>query len=91
MMTEQEMEQLAAIMVRTISQARSVSDSEHYDHHRWIAGRIKADEWRADFWKQMVAHVAKVGIISLITASGVAAYLIMGRLIRSIFEWLSSG
>lgn len=66
---------IATAMVRALQQARSVSDSEHFDHHRWISEKIKTEQWRAQFWKQMVEHVAKWGVISVISALVYAFWL----------------
>ena len=66
---------LTRAMVKALQQARSVSDSEHYDHHQWIALKIKTERARAAFWDQMLQHVVKWGVISIISAVVYACYL----------------
>ena len=57
----------AIAIAKTLQQARSVSDSEHYDHHVWITARIKEAEARRMFWEDMQKHVYKWGAISVMT------------------------
>jgi len=74
-MTPHDMELLATAFARALQQSRSVSDSEHFDHHRWISQKIKTEQWRAQFWKQMLEHIVRWGIISVITAAVYAMWL----------------
>lgn len=73
--SEAEIEAIALGVARALQQARSVSDSEHYDHHKWITGKMKAEARRAEFWEKMAEHVAKWGAVSVISAIFYAAYL----------------
>ena len=74
-MTTEDIEHLAIAIAKALQAARSVSDSEHYDHHRWITAKIEREHaWRR-FWDQLSEHVAKWGAISLISAAGYAFYL----------------
>ena len=73
--SSEDIDALAIAIARALQQAHSVSDSEHYDHHQWITKKMKAEEWRAEFWEKMVEHVTKWGAISIISAIGYALYL----------------
>lgn len=79
MMSREDLEEFAEVMavamVRALQQGRSVSDSEHFDHHQWIKAKMKAEVERAVFWEEMRKHAAKLGIASLITSVGFAFYL----------------
>ena len=68
-------ERLSIAMVSALQQARSVSDSEHYDHHLWVTKRIKREQARIVFWEAMLEHVAKWGSISLVSAVFYAFWL----------------
>lgn len=68
-------EKMATKFAQKLQQARSVSDSEHHDHHTWITEKIKHERAMKDFWQQMSAHVAKWGAITLITGMGYAMWL----------------
>lgn len=50
-----------------MQQMRSVSDSEHYDHHRWLTERIERDQARRLFWEEMQKHVAKWGSVAILS------------------------
>lgn len=80
-MTEEEMEKLAMIFAKTLQQARSVSDSEHFDHHRWISERIKHDQYRAIFWEKLCEHLAAWGAVAVITVVFYALWLYLRHLI----------
>jgi len=74
-MKDEDVEHLAIAIAKALQQARSVSDSEHYDHHRWISARIERENaWRI-FWEDMRKHVLKWGAISLISGIGYAVWL----------------
>ena len=73
--SEDDINNLALAIAKALQQARSVSDSEHYDHHKWITGKMKAEERRAEFWGKMIEHSAKMGMWSVITAFGYACWL----------------
>ena len=66
---------LAVAIAKALQQSRSVSDSEHFDHHVWITGQIEKDKRRAKFWEEMTTHVAKFGAWSIITGSVYAMWL----------------
>lgn len=68
-------ERLAIAMARALQMSRSVSDSEHYDHHRWISQQITKEKWRAEFWRRMALHVTKWGAVSVLSALAYAAWL----------------
>ncbi len=73
--SEEDAEMLALKLARALQQARSVSDSEHYDHHRWITERIKSAEASRQFWQDMHKHAIKWGMISVFTGIGYAIWL----------------
>lgn len=73
--TTEEAEMLAQKFAEKLQQARSVSDSEHFDHHTWITEKIKREQAMRVFWEQMAEHVAKWGAITLITGMGYALWL----------------
>ena len=43
---------------------------DHADHHRWITAQISLEEKKAEFWRGMSAHVAKWGVVSVLTIIG---------------------
>lgn len=69
-------EAMAIAMARALQASRSVSDSEHFDHHRWISIKIKREEEMLKFWSDMRAHLAKWGMVGV--ASGVLYALYLG-------------
>ena len=77
------MERFAKIMANAFQQARSVSDSEHYDHHRWISERIKKEQERRKFYEALNDHVAKWGAISIISGVFYAIWLGVKQLLRA--------
>lgn len=81
--TEADADMLAQKFAEKLQQSRSVSDSEHYDHHRWITARIERENaWKA-FWEDMRRHVAKWGAISIISSIGYALYLGVKAVIKA--------
>jgi len=75
-------ERLSHAMVSALQQARSVSDSEHYDHHLWVTKRIKREEEKTKFWKAMLEHTVKWGVVSVLTAVFYAVWLYVKMEIR---------
>jgi len=73
--SEEDAEMLAVKLARALQQARSVSDSEHYDHHRWITERIDKEKSRRKFWDAMTEHTVKWGMISLFSGLFYALWL----------------
>lgn len=82
-MTEEEAEHLSVAIARALQQARSVSDSEHYDHHAWITERIKREKAWREFWERMRDHVAKWGAVSLISSLGYALWLGIEQILKN--------
>lgn len=82
-MTEADAQKLAIAVAKALQQARSVSDSEHYDHHRWISAKIASENARRDFWRTMQAHVAKWGAISILSAGFYALWLGIRQVLRA--------
>jgi hypothetical protein len=82
-MKDEEMQRFALILAQTLQQSRSVSDSEHYDHHVFIAERIKQVKASRAFWESLSAHVAKWGAVSIISAGGYALYLGVKQMMRA--------
>lgn len=74
-MKEHDVEALAIAIAKALQQARSVSDSEHYDHHVWITERINRERAWREFWEKMLEHAAKWGMISLLSGIFYALYL----------------
>lgn len=83
-MTDDEAEKLAVAIGRALQAARSVSDSEHYDHHVWISGRIERDKAWKKFYQQMSEHAAKWGMISVFTFLFYALWLGMQAIIHHV-------
>ena len=67
--------QIGLEVAKALQQARSVSDSEHYDHHKWISERIDSEKAKRQFWEEMRRHVFKWGMVSVISAGFYALYL----------------
>ena len=82
-MQDDDIEKLAVAFARALQGARSVSDSEHYDHHRWISERIRKEQAMRVFWEQMQSHVAKWGAISIISGAFYAVWLGLKQLVRA--------
>lgn len=74
-LNDKDAEKLAIAIAKALQQSRSVSDSEHYDHHRWISAKIARENAMRDFYDEMKKHVIKWGAISMITGIGYAAWL----------------
>ena len=74
-MKEEDAERLSVAIARALQQSRSVSDSEHFDHHKWISAKIERENAMREFWQDMSAHVSKWGAISLITGMAYALWL----------------
>lgn len=83
-MTEADAEKFAVIFARVMQQARSVSDSEHYDHHRWITAQIQAEQERKKFWQDMRAHVTRWGMIGALTGLASACYFAVEAWVRQM-------
>ena len=75
MMDDADVDRFATAIARALQQARSVSDSEHYDHHVWIKQRIEAERSKLEFWNSMRTHVLKWGAISVVSAGVYALWL----------------
>ena len=73
--SEEDADMLALKLAQALQQSRSVSDSEHYDHHRWITAKIERENAWRNFWEDMRRHVAKWGAVSVISAVGYALFL----------------
>lgn len=82
-MTAEEAEMVAQKFAEKLQQARSVSDSEHYDHHVWIKIRIEAEKAKLVFWEDLRRHVFKWGAISVISSGGYALYLGLRQLLKT--------
>jgi len=81
-MTSEEIEELAVAIAKALQQARSVSDSEHYDHHKWITERITHEKMRQKFWGEMQRHIAKWGAISLLSFGFYALWLGLRQVLK---------
>ena len=80
---DEDADKLAIAIARALQQARSVSDSEHYDHHVFIAERIKEVKARRQFWEDLHRHVIKWGAVSLISGGGYALYLGVKQMLKA--------
>lgn len=74
-MKEADAEILALALAKALQQARSVSDSEHYDHHRWISEKIERERVQREFWEKMREHALKWGMLSALSAVFYALWL----------------
>jgi len=82
--SEDDADMLAQKFAEKLQQSRSVSDSEHYDHHRWISSKIAKENARREFWEDMHKHVMKWGAISVITGLFYAAWLGFKQVVRVV-------
>ena len=86
-MTESQLEQicerLSISIVTALEQARSVSDSEHYDHHLWVSQRIQREQALTKFWKAMFEHVMKWGAVSVVSCVFYAVWLYLKHEIKT--------
>lgn len=71
----EDIDSLARAFAEALQQARSVSDSEHFDHHKWITARIEKEGARRLFWDEMTKHVVKWGVIGVVSGLLYALYL----------------
>lgn len=83
-MTEQQMEMLAKKFAETLQQSRSVSDSEHFDHHQWIAKRIIAEDARKKFYTSLSERLAEKSLWALIGVVGVLLWYGVGVAIKKV-------
>lgn len=65
--SEDDAEMLAQKFAEKLQQARSVSDSEHFDHHRWITEKIQREQSQRKFWDQMQEHAYRWGMLSVLS------------------------
>lgn len=70
-----DIEAMAIAFAQVLQQSRSVSDSEHFDHHRWVSGRILAERQREEFWREMSKHIVKWGMVGVLSSVFYAMYL----------------
>lgn len=68
-------ELIGIAVARALQQARSVSDSEHWDHHRWITTRMEADKERAQLYRDLRGHLAKSGAWAVVAVIGTLIYM----------------
>lgn len=78
---EGDVERLSIAIAKALQQSRSVSDSEHYDHHRWIVARMEKEKAALEFWEEMKRHAAKFGMLSIITG-------LFYALVLAFREWI---
>lgn len=81
-MKDEEIEQLAIAIAKALQAARSVSDSEHYDHHVWITSQIERDKSSKAFWEKMLEHASKWGMISLLSFAFYALWLGVNHIVN---------
>jgi hypothetical protein len=80
MMTKEEQKEFAEMIAQSfaekLQQSRSVSDTEHWDHHQWIAAQKQKEIERAKFWADLRDYLAKRGawgvLVGLLVALGFA-------------------
>ena len=68
-------ELLAQKFAEKLQQARSVSDSVHYDHHVWITERIEREKAKRLLIEELTRHVAKWGMVSVLSFVFYAVWL----------------
>lgn len=79
--TEADATRIAIAVARALQGARSVSDSEHWDHHQWISAQKEKERQRANFYAELRTHLAKGGawglvlVIVAVLAAGAKAIL----------------
>jgi len=88
-MDEKQIEALAARLIQgmaeTLQQARSVSDSVHYDHHKWIQAQIEREEAWRDLWRDMRVRLIQKGIWAVLLGIGGVMLYAATMWIRSQF------
>lgn len=72
---EEEAELIAQKFAEKLQQARSVSDSEHYNHHSWITKQIEKEEARTKLYNELTKHVIKWGILGVLSFLFYAVWL----------------
>lgn len=75
-------EKLSVAMVKALQQSRSVSDSEHYDHHLWVTTHIEKEKRMAEFYSALLSHVVKWGSVSILTGIFYALWLFLKTELR---------
>ena len=83
-LTEEEQDAIARKVHETLQQSRSVSDSEHFDHHKWISERIKAEQERREFYARLTSRLAEKGLWAVL----VVLVLLMGHGVESVVKTL---
>lgn len=81
--TDEEMEKFALAIAKALQQSRSVSDSEHFDHHIWITEKIKHDKMKGLFWQKLTEHLAAWGAVAVISVVFYALWLYLIHMIRN--------
>lgn len=74
-MRVEDIESLAIAIGKALQQARSVSDSEHFDHHQWITAKIKREEVRRLFYERLTTHLINWGMVGVLSGTLYALYL----------------
>ena len=82
-MKDDEIERIADAIKAALIGQYGLSAEEHARQHNWISAQIKHDEARAAFWDKMREHVARWGMISLLSAGGYALWLGVKSIVRA--------
>jgi len=65
----------ARAAVKALQEAKFISDQDHRNHHDWITSKIKSEEARALLFEELTRHVAKWGIIGMLSFIFYGLYL----------------
>lgn len=73
-------DRIALAVARALQGARSVSDSEHWDHHQWISAQKLKEQQRAQFYADLRMYLAKRGAwgVAIVLGGALLALLLAG-------------
>ena len=66
----------ARAAVTALKEANMLSDTDHHNHHNWIASQIKKDEARIAMYDELTKHVAKWGSVGVLSSIFYGLYLV---------------
>lgn len=65
--SEKDLEDIAEAVANGLEQRRRISVDIHDDHHQFVATLIKEREERRQLWIEMRIHLAKWGMVGVLT------------------------
>lgn len=69
----------AKAAIVAIKEAKFISDESHYNHHTWIAAKIKREEALEALLTELAKHVTKWGAVGVLSFVFYGIYLAIKR------------